>query len=65
MKAALLWLLALFMLMAATPASAQPVLKTTDPARVMLNADRCESLAGGRFQKLDGAATWVTNTSLR
>jgi feruloyl esterase len=54
------WLM-LFVLFAclADPARAQ-----ADPlagaAKVVLDQDRCDALAGGRFQKLEGAATWVT-----
>jgi feruloyl esterase len=33
------------------------------PAKLVLDQDRCEALAGGRFQKLEGAATWVTKAS--
>lgn len=34
------------------------------PQPVPTAAERCEALAGGRFQKLDGAPTWVTKASL-
>lgn len=55
-------LLLLIALCCATTAFAQ-----TDPlaapAKVVLDQDRCEALAGGRFQKLDGAPTWVTKAS--
>ncbi|MDH7973241.1 tannase/feruloyl esterase family alpha/beta hydrolase [Sphingomonas sp. AR_OL41] len=32
-------------------------------AKIVLDAERCEALAGGRFQRLAGAATWVTKAS--
>jgi feruloyl esterase len=57
-------LLALLALFAAAPAWAQ---QQPDPlaavAKVVLDQDRCEGLAGGRFQGLKGAATWVTRAS--
>ena len=49
-------LLFLVMVLAAVPAAAQS-------ASPKLDAERCEILSGGRFQKLDGAPTWVTKAT--
>ena len=56
-----LWglLAALLGLALALPLAAQ----STAPPPVTLDAARCEALAGGQFDKLDGAPTWVTKAS--
>lgn len=46
----------MFALFVAAPALAQVAVPKLD-------AERCEGLAGGRFQKLEGAATWVTKAA--
>ena len=57
------WLLALLALVA-NPALAQA---RQDPlaavAKVVLDQDRCEGLAGGQFKDVKGAATFVTRAS--
>lgn len=57
------WLLALLALFAATPALAQQRSPLAAAATVVLDQDRCEALAGGRFKDLKGAATWVIKAS--
>lgn len=60
MRSALAKLLALGALLVA-PAAAQPFASiVTTPAAAISAADRCEALAGGGFQALKGAPTWVT-----
>ena len=59
------WLLVLLSLACATPALAQqsPANPFPNAAKVVLDAARCEALAGGRFQSLKGAPTWITKAS--
>ena len=64
MRAALFGLLALLGLAVAQPAVPQVVPAPAPPAAIALDGNRCETLAGGRFQGLDGAPTWVTKASL-
>ncbi len=54
------WLLSILLALAAglVPGKAH-----AQAAPVTLDAARCEALAGGRFQKLEGAATWITAAS--
>ena len=54
--------LALLALCSAGPALAQPS-PLAGAAKVVLDRDRCESLAGGRFKGLKGAPTWVIKAS--
>ncbi|MEO5640833.1 MAG: tannase/feruloyl esterase family alpha/beta hydrolase [Sphingomicrobium sp.] len=64
MRALLGLLLALLGILAADPARAQADRAvTTGAASVTLDADRCSALAGGRWQNLDGAPTWVTKAT--
>jgi feruloyl esterase len=51
------------LLVFATPALAQQPAVLGGAAKIVLDADRCEALAGGRFQGLKGAATWVTKAT--
>lgn len=63
MRGALRLLLGLIELILAAPALAQaPAAAPVDrssAAPVTLDAERCGALAGGRFQQLEGAPTWV------
>ncbi len=58
----LLLLLALCLGFASAALAQQPA-AFAGTATVMLDADRCEALAGGGFQGLKGAATWVTKAT--
>ncbi|UVO52478.1 tannase/feruloyl esterase family alpha/beta hydrolase [Sphingomonas sp. SUN019] len=55
-------LLALLALCTAAPALAQPS-PLAGAAKVVLDRDRCEALAGGRFKELEGAPTWIIKAS--
>ena len=65
MRALLAWLVAAIALAFAMPAAAQsmPAVSQSTTSRPALTAGRCEALAGGRFSKLEGAATWVIKAS--
>lgn len=47
----------------AVPAAAQRRDAVAGTARIILDADRCEALAGGRFKDLKGAPTWITKAA--
>jgi len=64
MRALLGLLLIVLGLLAADPARAQADRAVTaGAASVTLDAERCSALAGGRWQTLDGAPTWVTKAT--